>query len=39
MVKTICDEVKAKMVSIKVKQNPNVTNAETIWNIKFERKL
>ena len=39
MFKTICDEVKAKMVSIKVKQNSNATNAETIWNVKFDRKL
>lgn len=36
--KTVCEEIKAKMVSIRVKQTTNVLNAETIWNIKFDRK-
>ena len=34
----ICEELKAKMVSITVKQSANVINAEQVWNIKFLRK-
>ena len=37
MFKTICEEIKAKMVSIRVKQTKKILNAETIWNIKFDR--
>ncbi|PWA83947.1 reverse transcriptase domain, Reverse transcriptase zinc-binding domain protein [Artemisia annua] len=39
MFKVICDEIKAKMVSIKVKQTVNVLIAENLWNIKFDRKM
>ena len=37
MFKTICEEIKAKMFSIRVKQTKDVLNAESIWNIKFDR--
>ncbi|GJU51352.1 RNA-directed DNA polymerase, eukaryota, reverse transcriptase zinc-binding domain protein [Tanacetum coccineum] len=37
--KIICEELKAKMVSITVKNNANIIQAETIWNVKFANKL
>ena len=39
MVRIICDEIKAKMVTIKVKTNSNVLTAEAMCNIKFDRKV
>ena len=35
----ICDDIRAKLVSIKVKQCANVVEAETRWNIKFGKKV
>ena len=33
----ICDEIRAKLVSIKVRINSNVHKAEDVWNIKFDK--
>ena len=33
----ICDEIRAKLVSIKVRINSNVLKAEDVWNIKFDK--
>ncbi|GJY31531.1 RNA-directed DNA polymerase, eukaryota, reverse transcriptase zinc-binding domain protein [Tanacetum coccineum] len=35
--KITCEEIKAKMVSIKVKHNVNTIQAETVWSVKFTR--
>ena len=34
----ICDDIRAKLMSIKVKLNVNVLKAESEWEVKFERK-
>nr|GFB95949.1 hypothetical protein [Tanacetum cinerariifolium] len=34
----MCDDLRAKMVSIKVKESVNVCQAKAIWNIKFARR-
>ncbi|GJS95673.1 RNA-directed DNA polymerase, eukaryota, reverse transcriptase zinc-binding domain protein, partial [Tanacetum coccineum] len=37
--KTMCEEIKAKMVSLQVKQSKQVLQAEVEWNIRFSRRL
>ncbi|GKA69396.1 RNA-directed DNA polymerase, eukaryota, reverse transcriptase zinc-binding domain protein [Tanacetum coccineum] len=34
----MCEDLKAKMVSISVKISKNVIQAETVWNVKFSRR-
>ena len=35
----ICEDIRAKLVTVKVRQCANVLDAETIWNVKFGKKI
>ena len=38
LVSLICEDVRAKLMSVKVKVTANILNAENAWDVKFDRR-